>query len=159
MNSIIAVGARVAGRLLPPVSSAQKVAYELDQLARIYGESPHAEWKVPVLARIATLQTATSRKELPDDYGVVLWSVGNPDHGQYHGPGVGSPTLLATMSTLSDIPPVVAAYIGCYDLGGGNCPLYPVFRRQVHIADVSYNGRLWVPGTRREIDPATGGAP
>jgi hypothetical protein len=158
MNSLIMEGARVAGRQLPPVSSARKVDYELAELARIYGDSHHADWKAQALARIAKLQTATSRVAGPDDYGIVLWSVGNPDHGQYHGPGVGSPTVFATVSNLADIPPVVAAYIGCYDLGGGNCPSFPVFRRQVQVADVSFNGRLWVPGTRREIDPETGGA-
>ena len=158
MNSIIKAGARVNGRLLPPVSSAKKVAYELAELARIYGDSHHADWKVQALVRIEVLQNATSRQALPDDFGVVLWSVGNPDHGQYHGPGVGSPTMLVCVPTLVDIQLVVAAYIGCFNLGGGNCPRFPIFWREVHVADVSYNGRLWVPGTRREIDPETGGA-
>ena len=147
---------RPNGKGLPRLTPSDQVVEELAVLAGIYRR--YRAERGQQKAYVETLLQVTGRKALPDDFGVVLWSVGNPDHGQYHGPGVGSPTVFATASTLVDIPQVVAAYIGCFNLGGGNCPLYPVFRRQVHVADVSYNVRLWVPGTRQEIDPATGGA-
>ncbi len=137
---------RVNGRQLPPLTSPAEVGEQLAGLAAF--RNPHA----------ALLQTAIWRPAQPDDFGVMLWSVGNPDYGQSHDPGEVSPTMFVCGPTLRDIQAFVAAYIACFDLGGGNCPLFPVFRHQVHVADVSFNRRLWTPGQSREIDPETGRA-
>ena len=145
---------RANGQPLPRLTSPAAVAAELAELAAIHRGQTH-EYSKTAASHIRILQEATSRQQ-SDDFAVVLWSVGNPDHGQFHGPGEGSPTILAAVPTLRQVTEVVAAYISCYNLGAGNCPAFPVFHRQVQVAEVSYNRRLWLPGTRREIDPDTG---
>ena len=146
------------GRQLPPLTPPAEVGAQLAGLAALHRKYADGA-SVKAAALVAVLQSAVRRQAQDDDFGVVLWSVGNPDFGQLHGPGEGSPTMLVCAPSLRDIQQVVAAYIGCYELSGGNCPLFPVFRRQVQVADVSYNRRLWTPGkSSREIDPETGRA-
>ena len=152
--ALVVTTRRANGQPLPRLTSPAAVAAELAERASIHHGQTH-EYSKTAASHIRILQEATSRQQ-PDDFGVVLWSVGNPDHGQFHGPGEGSPTVIAAMPTLRQVQDVVAAYISCYNLGAGNCPAFPVFRRQVQVAEVSYNRRLWTVGTRREIDPDTG---
>lgn len=94
-------------------------------------------------------------------FAMKLASVGNPDMGQYHREGVASPTLLVESDSLATLVKIHEAYVAVYDLGGGNMPrgTGDVYRENVMVARVSYNGRVWTPGEYpncKEIDPSTG---
>ena len=110
-------------------------------------------------ARIQTLLDAiTAPKPAGRTYVCELFSIGNPDFGQYHGKGQGSPTFTVE-TTLPMLVKIQQAYISVYNLGGGNCPDVDVYWDGVVVARISYNGRVWTPEkwpNCREVDPATG---
>ena len=78
MNSIVR-HIRPNGKGLPRLTPSDQVVEELAVLAGIYRR--YRAERGQQKAYVETLRLATSRKALPDDFGVVLWSVGNPDHG------------------------------------------------------------------------------
>ena len=80
-------------------------------------------------------------------YKVLLASVGNPDFGQDNRrslPGVPRRTL--RVASLADASKACRAYIGHYELGGGNWLGGEVKKDGKLIAQISYNGRAWEPG-------------
>ena len=80
-------------------------------------------------------------------YKVLLASVGNPDFGQDSRrslPGVPRRTL--RVASLADASKACRAYIGHYELGGGNWLGGDVQKAGTVIATISYNGRAWEPG-------------
>ena len=80
-------------------------------------------------------------------YKVLLASVGNPDFGQDNRralPGV--PRSTRRVASLADASKACRAYIGHYELGGGNWLGGEVKQGGTVIANISYNGRAWAPG-------------
>lgn len=74
---------------------------------------------------------------------VVLKSLGNPDHGQFFGSGVLSPTKARHCDSIEDCQSTVRKYIEDYDLGGGNWIGGQVSCGTKHIGRISYNGKFW----------------
>jgi hypothetical protein len=77
---------------------------------------------------------------------VMLMSVGNPDHGQnpfLSLPGVRSKNV--AVKTLKEASDVCRKFIDDNGLGGGNWSGGDVFKENVIVARVSYNGRVWHP--------------
>lgn len=110
---------------------------------------------------LLTLKASVERVPQNDDFQLVLSSVGNPDMGQFHRHGVASPTVIVSGPKLSDLVKAHDAYKVIYDLGCGNCPHYRVFRHDVEVASISYNGRVWTPQEyghpdHKEINAETG---
>lgn len=144
---------------LPPATPVAEVLAEIDADLKCKWNAEGAEWsKRPQLLK---LRAVAEREAQPDDFQLLLYSVGNPDMGQYHGAGEGSPTIACAAATMVELRDAALAYISVYDLGGGNCPHFRIYRKGVEIAHVSYNGRCWTPnefGTpeHKEIDPKTG---
>lgn len=94
-------------------------------------------------------------------FAMKLASVGNPDMGQHHREGVASPTILVQADSLAALVAIHEAYVAVYDLGAGNMPRGSgdVYRENVMVARVGYNGRVWTPEEYpncKEIDPSTG---
>jgi hypothetical protein len=83
-------------------------------------------------------------KGKPAQMTVSLSSAGNPDHGQYHGEGVLSPTLVVEVKDLSEASTVCRAYIAQHDLGAGNWTGGTITQGNRIVARVSYNGRVWL---------------
>lgn len=101
-----------------------------------------------------TIAALTAPKGAKGAYKVLLASIGNPDFGQDSRrslPGVPRQTLCVT--ALADASRVCRAYIEHYELGGGNWRGGEVKKGATVIAQISYNGRAWEPGTwpAREI--------
>lgn len=82
---------------------------------------------------------------------IKVGSVGNPDHAQYHGGGVLSPTLTLEARTLPALSKKVRAYIEKHELGSGNFVAWPVERGGSVVGDISYNGRFWPARFRVEV--------
>jgi len=74
---------------------------------------------------------------------VTLSSVGNPDHGQYYGENVLSPTLLVEVKDLSEASAVCRVYIVQHNLGAGNWTGGTIRQGRKIVGRVSYNGRVW----------------
>lgn len=74
---------------------------------------------------------------------VRLACVGNPDHGQYCGEGVLADTSVVNVADFSESSRVCREYIEANDLGGGNWTGGQIKQGGKHIANVSYNGRIW----------------
>lgn len=94
-------------------------------------------------------------------YSMRCASVGNPDHGQYHGEGVASPSLTVESDSLVTLVKIMLAYLSVYDLGSGNMArnMGHVYKNNVMVAWISPNGRVWTPEEFpkcKEIDPVTG---
>lgn len=150
---------RAKGPRIPNADPLNEVLAELDEKLS-YKTNQEGE-KYSQRDMILALRALVARDPQPSDYQVVLSSVGNPDFGQYHREGVLSPTVIVSAPTLAEIVKAHDAYTAIFQLGGGNCPHYRVFLKEVEVAHVSYNGRLWTPnefGTpeHKEIDVATG---
>ena len=77
---------------------------------------------------------------------VTLSSVGNPDHGQYYGKNVLSPTLRVEVKNLREASKVCRAYITRYWLGGGNWTGGLIQQGNRVLGRVSYSGLVWPPG-------------
>lgn len=141
---------------------AQPVAETLAEINETLGWPTNAEGaKWSQREFLITLRDAVTREPQTEDFQVVLSSVGNPDMGQYHRHGVASPTVIVSGQTLADLVKAHDAYVAIYNLGGGNCPTYRVFRKDVEVATISYNGRCWTPHEwghpdRKEINAETG---
>lgn len=72
---------------------------------------------------------------------VVLKSVGNPDYGQY---APLSPKKVVAGDTYQDLVNAAKEYIRKWNLGGGNCPPFPILHpTKGLVATISYNGRVW----------------
>ncbi len=80
---------------------------------------------------------------------LTVSSVGNPDHGQYYGRNVLSPTQRIQVNDFMEASRICRAYIAQYDLGGGNWTGGVIRQGQRIIARVSYNGRVWLVGGRK----------
>ena len=98
----------------------------------------------PLVAALDLLAAALQRSG--GNFAVGLSSVGNPDFGQYCGRGVMSPTCVIYADTVEETIQLCTAYISVFNLGGGNCPDFPVLTRAGGKLRVSYNGRLWQNG-------------
>jgi hypothetical protein len=63
---------------------------------------------------------------------------------------VNIPEYAVTVSSLKEAQRAVNKFVSDNDLGGGNFPLkVPVTNDEgLLIAEISYNGRVWEPGTR-----------
>jgi predicted alpha/beta-hydrolase family hydrolase len=90
-------------------------------------------------------------------YVVLLASAGNPDFGEHPGrrkPGV--PNKHVRVATLRAARDACRTYIEYYQLGGGNWVGGQVtsVASKAAVAQVSYNGRVWEPGSypQPEID-------
>lgn len=80
---------------------------------------------------------------------VVLASTGNPDHGQYPDqPLFGVSPCKATVTTLNAASAACRRYISDNGLGGGNWAGGNVTSDGKVVAQVSYNGRVWLPVKR-----------
>ena len=82
-------------------------------------------------------------KPKPARMRVTLSSAGNPDHGQYYGENLLSPTLLVEVKNLAEASAVCRAYIAQYELGAGNWTGGTITKGNRIVARVSYNGRVW----------------
>jgi hypothetical protein len=74
---------------------------------------------------------------------VTLSSAGNPDHGQYFGENVLSPTLLVEVKDFAEASAVCRAYITQHNLGAGNWAGGTIHQGKRVVAKLSYNGRIW----------------
>jgi hypothetical protein len=79
----------------------------------------------------------------PINMTVILCSVGNPDHGQYFGKNVLSPTRVVRVKDLAQASNICRAYIKKFDLEAGNWVGGLVYQGKKRLARVSYNGRVW----------------
>jgi hypothetical protein len=115
---------------------------EMTELCAMFDAGP-----APSPAFIANVNLLVAALQRPSgDFAVGLSSVGNPDFGQYGGCGSMSPTCVVYASTIEDVITICRAYIEVFDLGGGNCPEFPVLTRTEQKWRVSYNGRVWQKG-------------
>jgi hypothetical protein len=77
---------------------------------------------------------------------VVRMAAGpNPDFGQYED-NYQVPSRVVEVPDLSVARQEARRYIGDHDLGGGNfgpCTVHDA--TGVHVANISYNGRVWTP--------------
>lgn len=151
--------ARRVRRPLPPAWPLRDVLAEIDEQLN---EPWNAEGKeYSKRKQLLCLRAAASREIAPSDYQLLLYSVGNPDFSQFHADGVLSPTVVVSGASMQDLIEAASSFISIYELGGGNCPHFRIFLKNVEVAHVSYNGRVWTPdeyGTpgHKEIDPLTG---
>jgi hypothetical protein len=77
---------------------------------------------------------------------VLLSSAGNIDHGQDPSQAVpGVRSFGAIVDSMSAASKACQKYIEKNDLGGGNWIGGAIFENGVKVAQVSYNGRIWVP--------------
>jgi len=129
-------------------SKRQQVRSELSEMAatyRTHSGSVYMAVKAEIL--LNHLEYVGSR------YTVALSSVGNPDHGQFCGRDNLSPTIILSADTLPEIVQCCRSYIELYDLGGGNCPNFPVLENGKRFGTVSFNSRIWgLDG--REVNPS-----
>jgi hypothetical protein len=79
----------------------------------------------------------------PEKLRVTLSSAGNPDHDQYYGEDVLSPTLLVEVKDFSEASTACRAYIAQHNLGAGNWTGGTITQGNRIVARVSYNGRVW----------------
>lgn len=78
---------------------------------------------------------------------VLCSSVGNPDWNQNPNAPI-SPEMFYAVNNLKEAAAKCMQYISDYDLGGGNWAGGQVYCKEGNIvAEVSYNGRVWHPGT------------
>lgn len=73
-------------------------------------------------------------------YSMTLETVGNPDFGQY---APISPVEEISAGTWKTLLAKMEAYIGKYDVGGGNWVDPALMRSGKLVGFVSYNGRIW----------------
>ena len=74
---------------------------------------------------------------------VALSSAGNPDHGQYYGEDVFSPSRSVQVRNFAHASKVCGAYIARYALGAGNWTGGSIRQGKKPAGRVSYNGRVW----------------
>jgi len=86
-----------------------------------------------------TTAPTPATKEKNPVFRVRLYSVGNPDHGQYT--AVSNPSVV-TSDSIASIISEAAEYIEFWDLGGGNWPSPWVTMNGKKIGRLSYNGRM-----------------
>lgn len=87
---------------------------------------------------------AAKLPEIPKGICIILLdTVGNPDFGQDGSRRLpGTRPEIAMVGRLEDAPKAVQAYVQRYNLGAGNCPDFQIIQDGVHIAEISYNGRI-----------------
>lgn len=73
---------------------------------------------------------------------LTLKSVGNPDHHEYYGEGVKSPTETHEVATIDEASALCRDYIELHDLGGGNWTGGEVTKDGRTIGRIHYNGRF-----------------
>lgn len=87
---------------------------------------------------------------VPDPcYGLLAYSIGNPDFGQNPNGPRSEPEELSA-DTLEELAAKCQAYITKWGLGGGNWPnpvIYDLHNGEAVIGYISYNGRIWLYGT------------
>jgi hypothetical protein len=74
---------------------------------------------------------------------VTLSSAGNPDHGQYSGRNVLSPSLSVQVKDFAHASKICRAYIARYALGAGNWTGGSIRQGKKTVGRISYNGRVW----------------
>lgn len=90
---------------------------------------------------------------------VQLSSVGNIDHGEdSHSPMPGVPNKTSSVPSLIKAAQACSVYIANFELGGGNWSGGLVKNKDGKaVAEISYNGRIWIggytPGNRSEFEP------
>jgi hypothetical protein len=75
---------------------------------------------------------------------VTLSSVGNSDHGQFCGSNVLSPDQQIQVRDFTNASEICRAYITRYDLGARNWTGGTIKQGNKVVANVSYNGRVWL---------------
>ena len=79
----------------------------------------------------------------PPTMTVTLSSAGNPDHGQYFGKNVLSPSRSVRARDFAHASKICRAYIARYALGAGNWTGGSIRQGKKPVGRVSYNGRVW----------------
>jgi len=87
-------------------------------------------------------------KRKPTVMTVTLSSVGNPDHGQYCGSNVLSPDKQIQVRDFANASEICRAYITQFDLGARNWTGGAIKQGNKVVANVSYNGRVWLVTNR-----------
>ena len=82
-------------------------------------------------------------KRAPATMIVRLSSVGNPDHEQYYGRDVLSPTQLVDVKSFAHASKICRGFIAKYALGAGNWTGGSIRQGKRPVGRVSYNGRVW----------------
>ena len=85
---------------------------------------------------------------------LTMSSCGNPDFRQDPSQAL-SPAVTLTVATFQEASQACEAYIGQYDLGGGNWNGGQICEQERQIARVSYNGRVWDQDDNCVYDPTT----
>lgn len=73
---------------------------------------------------------------------LTMKSVGNPDHHEYYGSGVKSPTQTITVKSIEDARQKCLEYIRFHELGGGNWTGGQVRFAGKIVAQIRYNGKI-----------------
>jgi len=81
---------------------------------------------------------------------VILASCGNPDHFQHpdHSMYGAEKDTRIRVKSLEEASKKCREFIDNNDLGSGNWAGGDVFEKNQCIAKVSYNGRIWLPGSK-----------
>ena len=80
------------------------------------------------------------------NFTVALKSGGNPDHGQFLGSELLSPTVLKACGSILECQQAVRGYADQYGLGAGNWAGGEVMDGSRVIGRISYNGKFWPLG-------------
>lgn len=93
---------------------------------------------------VAVAGNVRHRIQAQAPFTVTLKAMPNPDFDQYG--DIGVPASRALVQTLRAASKLCRDYIAAWNLGGGNWAGGQVYRDGDQIAQISYNGRVWVPG-------------
>ena len=85
---------------------------------------------------------------------LTMSSRGNPDFRENPNDAL-SATIIIEVANWQAASQACQAYIGQYDLGGGNWNGGQIFEQDRQIARVSYNGRVWDIHDKCVYDPTT----
>ena len=83
---------------------------------------------------------------------LTMSSRGNPDFQQDPDRAL-SPDVMLTVATFQEASAACEAYIGQYNLGGGNWTGGQICKQGQQLVRVSYNGRVWDMDERCVYDP------